>query len=188
MTSGPSSVSSATPATPAVAARPAVTTAPLPAHAPGYSTPPASIHYGGFWIRFIAAVIDGILVQVIVLPLSFLLGALIGVASFAVKMPAGGAQIVAMIIGLALGTLGAWIYEAALESSSRQATVGKMIFGLMVTDLEGNRISFGRATGRYFGKYVSGLTLFIGYIMAGFTERKQALHDMLAGTLVRYRR
>ncbi|PYV64750.1 MAG: RDD family protein, partial [Acidobacteria bacterium] len=56
--------------------------------------------------------------------------------------------------------------------------------GLKVTDLAGRRISFARASGRYFAKYLSSMTLLIGYIMAGFTERKQALHDMIAGTLV----
>ena len=71
-----------------------------------------------------------------------------------------------------------------MESSSRQATVGKMALGLKVTDLEGRRISFARASGRHFAKYISGMILLIGYIMAGFTERKQALHDMIAGTLV----
>ena len=71
-----------------------------------------------------------------------------------------------------------------MESSSLQATLGKMIFGMKVMDLNGNRISFARATGRHFAKYISSAILFVGYIMAGFTERKQALHDMLAGTLV----
>jgi uncharacterized RDD family membrane protein YckC len=59
-----------------------------------------------------------------------------------------------------------------------------MALGLKVIDLYGNRISFARATGRHFAKYISGVILGIGYIMAGFTERKQALHDMIAGTLV----
>ncbi len=59
-----------------------------------------------------------------------------------------------------------------------------MALGLKVTDLYGRRISLGRAIGRYFGKLLSGLTCLIGYIMAGFTQKKQALHDMIAGTLV----
>lgn len=80
---------------------------------------------------------------------------------------------------------GAWIYEALMLSSQYQATLGKMIFGMKVTDLAGNRISFGRATGRHFAKILSGLVLCIGYIMVGITERKQGLHDILAGTLVR---
>jgi len=77
-----------------------------------------------------------------------------------------------------------WLYYTLMESSSRQATVGKLALGMIVTDLDGNRISFGRANGRFWGKILSGLTLYIGFILAGFTERKQALHDMLAGCLV----
>jgi uncharacterized RDD family membrane protein YckC len=72
-----------------------------------------------------------------------------------------------------------------MESSSYQATLGKMIFGMKVTDLYGNRISFARATGRHFAKILSGMILGIGFIMVAFTERKQGLHDLLAGTLVR---
>jgi len=60
-----------------------------------------------------------------------------------------------------------------------------MALSMKVTDLQGNRISFARATGRHFAKYISAMILLIGYIMAGFTERKQALHDMITGTLVR---
>jgi uncharacterized RDD family membrane protein YckC len=77
-----------------------------------------------------------------------------------------------------------WLYFAYQESSPAQATIGKRALGIKVTDLEGNRISFGRATGRYFAKYLSAITLFIGFLLAAFTARKQALHDMIAGTLV----
>jgi uncharacterized RDD family membrane protein YckC len=77
-----------------------------------------------------------------------------------------------------------WLYEAFMTSSSKQATLGKMAMGVVVTDLAGNRISFGRATGRFFGKLLSGIILMIGYLMQPFTEKKQALHDILAGTLV----
>ena len=65
-----------------------------------------------------------------------------------------------------------------------QATLGKKAMGLIVTNEHGARIGFGRATGRYFGKILSALILLVGYIMAAFTERKQALHDMIASTLV----
>jgi uncharacterized RDD family membrane protein YckC len=71
-----------------------------------------------------------------------------------------------------------------MESSSRQATVGKIALGIEVTDLEGNRLSFGRALGRNLAKIISALILYIGFIMAAFTKRKQALHDMIASALV----
>ena len=71
-----------------------------------------------------------------------------------------------------------------METSKFQGTLGKMALGLIVTDLSGQPITFGRATGRYFGKIISSLTLSIGYMMAGWTQQKQALHDMMAGCLV----
>ena len=150
-----------------------------------YAAPVSIVRYGGFWIRFVAAVIDGILVELVVLPVGAVVGAMIGAAGYAVDMPGIGIRMVSWIISGTVGMLASWIYGAAMESSSKQATVGKMALGLKVTDLEGRRISFARATGRHFAKYVSGLILLIGYVMAGFTERKQALHDMIAGTLVR---
>jgi uncharacterized RDD family membrane protein YckC len=145
---------------------------------------PVSPLYGGFWIRFVAAFIDGLLIEVVVLPVSFLIGGMIGAAGMAVSMPHTGVRMVNLIIGTVLGTAASWLYEAGMESSERQATLGKMVVGVKVTGLDGNRISFARATGRHFAKIISGMIFFIGYIMAGFTERKQALHDMLAGTLV----
>jgi uncharacterized RDD family membrane protein YckC len=77
-----------------------------------------------------------------------------------------------------------WLYHAGFEASSAQGSLGKMALGIKVTDENGRRISFGRATGRHFGKIISALICFVGFMMAGFTERKQALHDMMAGCLV----
>lgn len=77
-----------------------------------------------------------------------------------------------------------WAYFAGLESSPFRGTLGKWILGIYVTDEKGERITFGRATGRHFSKIISALILGIGYLMAGFTERKQALHDKIAGCLV----
>jgi uncharacterized RDD family membrane protein YckC len=78
----------------------------------------------------------------------------------------------------------AWLYHALMECSKNQGTLGKMALGLRVTDLDGRRINFGRATGRYFAKIISYMTLMIGFIMAAFTSKKQALHDFVGGTLV----
>jgi uncharacterized RDD family membrane protein YckC len=87
---------------------------------------------------------------------------------------------------LVMGSIGAgWLYHAYFESSDWQGTVGKKVLNLIVTDLQGNRISFARASGRFFAKIISGLIPFgIGYILAGITEKKQALHDMIASCLV----
>jgi len=78
----------------------------------------------------------------------------------------------------------AWLYFALLESSSHQATVGKLACGLRVTDERGKRIGFGRATGRHFGMLLCWLTLGVGFLMVAWTRRKQGLHDLLARTLV----
>ena len=77
-----------------------------------------------------------------------------------------------------------WLYYALFESSSWQATPGKSLLGLYVTDLQGRPITFARATIRHFAKIISSLTFLVGYILAGFTEKKQALHDMIASCLV----
>ncbi len=84
-----------------------------------------------------------------------------------------------------VAVVGPWLYHAFLESSEWQATAGKKALGLVVTDLGGARISFARASGRHFAKLITGLIpLGVGYILAGVTEKKQALHDMIAGCLV----
>jgi uncharacterized RDD family membrane protein YckC len=150
----------------------------------------AGVRYGGFWIRVVAFIIDAVIVRVPVR----IVAAIFGLSGFALRGlgPDGfgrGAELPMLIFGggvLALLTIaGSWLYEAFMLSPPYQATLGKMIFGMKVTDLAGNRISFARATGRHFAKYLSTMILGIGYIMAGLTERKQGLHDMLAGTLVR---
>jgi len=154
---------------------------------PSYAAVPgAQARYGGFWIRVLAAIIDAIIMRVVVAPIHIILGGLglAGVMSgvpfhpFGLAILGGGLTLIALVAG-------SWLYEALMESSSYQATLGKMIFGMKVTDLNGNRISFERATARHFAKYLSAMVLGIGYIMVGFTERKQGLHDLLAGTLVR---
>jgi len=146
----------------------------------------AGVRYGGFWIRVIAFIIDAIIVRVVAWPIGMLFG-LGGLAGALGGFPHGGVGLHVLGGGIVfvLIIFGSWLYEAFMLSSPYQATLGKMIFGMKVTDLSGNRISFGRATGRHFAKWLSGIILCIGYIMVGFTERKQGLHDMLAGTLVR---
>ena len=131
-----------------------------------------------------ALVIDTLVIAIVVLPVSGIMALTIALAGKVVSMPALGVHLVRVIATVTFSSCANWIYEAGLESSSKQATLGKMAMGLKVTDLVGRRISFARATGRHFAKILSGMILLIGYIMAGFTERKQALHDMIAGTLV----
>ncbi len=150
----------------AVAARPMP---PLPTDRP--------VEYAGFWKRFAATLIDYliILVPTFIITFSFMVfGGLEG------QSKRQQLELIVQGISIVLN----WLYFGFMESSPLQATVGKLALGLIVTDVDGRPLSFARATGRYFGKLLSGLTLCIGYIMAGFTQRKQALHDIIAGCLV----
>lgn len=140
-------------------------------------------------VPLLDAIIIGVIQWIVVLPVLALVGLLAasavssGINETGVIGMAGTIIGTAMITHLALIVL-LWLYFAIMESSKFQGTVGKIAIGLVVSDLEGNRISFAGATGRCFGKILSSMILMIGYILAGFTQKKQALHDMLDGTLV----
>lgn len=142
--------------------------------------------YGGFWRRFWAYVVDGIVLNILSLPITLtILYPILPYLGESDPSPEVAASLVlAMFLGSGLCAVMAWLYFAFMESSSKQATLGKLLVGVKVTDLEGRRIRFVRATGRYLGRILSGLILCIGYLMVAFTEKKQGLHDMLAGTLV----
>ncbi|MBK9732740.1 MAG: RDD family protein [Chitinophagaceae bacterium] len=158
------------------------------------------VNHAGFLLRGIAYIIDRFIVGFLSFAVIFPLLAILGISAYGMRSFADlenfesmddGAKI-ALVLGLiaAYSTLIiisvtiSWLYYALMESSQRQATLGKSALGIKVTDLNGNRISFLNATGRYFGKILSGLIFGIGYIMIIFTEKKQGLHDVLAGTLV----
>ena len=83
-----------------------------------------------------------------------------------------------------MGILIQWLYFTVSESSSWQATLGKKMFGLKVTDMAGNKIGFGKANARYWSKIISAIILLVGFLMVAFTKQKQGLHDIIAGTLV----
>lgn len=135
--------------------------------------------YAGFWLRALAYTLDSLLVGIVIgfavlRPLMERAG--IPQDNPWVLFTGNSRQIVAINLLVAMA---GWLYWALLESSAWQATLGKRVFGLQVTDLAGRRVSFARASGRHFGKLI-----FPGFILAGFTEKKQALHDMMAGCLV----
>ncbi len=151
------------------------------------------VKYAGFWLRFVAYLIDNIIMSAIgfVISLPFI-GTIIfsGIALSELDscdeskfMGIAGIVGTALLLAITIATVG-WLYFALMESSKQQATLGKMALGLKVTDMEGKKISFARATGRYFGKIISNMIFMIGYILAGLTEKKQALHDIIAGCLV----
>lgn len=134
--------------------------------------------YGGFWIRVLAYIIDAIVVDLAMGFVGALVGGVIGMGSPQAMIAT--IQLVSSMLGL----LGSWLYFAIMESSPWQATLGKKALGLVVTDESGQRIGFGRATGRYFAKILSAMILLFGFFMVGWTQRKQGLHDLVAGTLV----
>ncbi len=143
----------------------------------------AEVRYGGFWRRLPAFLIDWAIIWI---PLGIIVKAdhlywiqhvTNGHTRSRYYDLTPGGELIGFLLGAA--------YFIPQESSSRQATLGKRVMRLKVTDYSGERISVGRATGRYFAKILSGFVLFIGYIMAAFTPRKRALHDLIASTLVR---
>lgn len=138
-------------------------------------TSAASVHYAGFWRRVAALLIDNILLAFVGVGIGVVQGAL-----EAILGPGFPGYDALRLSGMAI----AWVYFIGMECSPLQATLGKLALGIRVTDEQGRRIDLGRSLGRQFGKILSTLTLFIGFIMAAFTKKKQALHDILAGCLV----
>lgn len=172
-----------------------VTVAAMPAAATGgviagaMPVAPGEVRYGGFWRRFGAAFIDSLLLQIASFPVAMIAMVPMSTSfeSFAGEDMSpeqiGAVFSTYTLLGL-VGLIMSWLYFALLESSPRRATVGKMACGIVVTDLSGRRLSFARATGRFFASMLSSLTLGIGYLLMFFTERRQTLHDLVAGTLV----
>ena len=133
------------------------------------------MNYASPWKRLGAGIIDYIFCSLIIVGLVLQWPALAG--------NAGDQQ----HLNSHIEGLGAWVtffYFATLESSSLQATLGKEIFGLKVADLQGNRIGFGKASGRFWGKFISAIILCIGFIMIFFTQKKQGLHDKMSRCVV----
>ncbi len=147
---------------------------------------PSVSPYAGFWRRCFALIIDEIFISFVVVGAEAALSPLLGIDfGLGQGLPSSGKALKTVFGAKFLAaTLIHWLYWAGLESSVKQATLGKMAIGIQVTDLKGEPISFSRATGRYFGKFISGILFGIGFLMAGWTEKKQALHDIMAGTLV----
>lgn len=140
--------------------------------------------YASFARRFAAMFLDGILMILAIFPSAFIIGLVIGVAGVLVQMPYQGRLLVAKLSGFVFAVLVRWFYFAACECSVWQATPGKKALGIRVTDLQGNRISFGRATKRFFSKYISSLALGFGFWCVLWDQRSQGWHDRIADTLV----
>jgi len=165
-----------------------------PAAWPSHDMPALEDH-AGFWKRVAAYILDGIVLWIPNLLLGNLFGAREAELALQQAQAAAGSNPDLLLqamntymhdIGpaaLAQLVLG-WLYFALCESSAWQATAGKLALGIRVTDLDGRRIGFAKASARYFAKLLSAFILFVGFLMVAWTRRKQGLHDMLAGTLV----
>ncbi len=143
----------------------------------------AAVRPAGFWIRVVAYIVDSILLWIV----SGVLMGLAGVNMLAMDPEsAAAASAAGGIMGLVVIVLNLG-YFIAFEASKLQATPGKLVVGVRVSDAAGQRIGIGRSIGRTLSKIVSSLILLIGFIMVAFTDQKRGLHDMMAGSLVRYR-
>ena len=149
----------------------------------GTTAPPTpqtevELRYAGFWRRTGAALID--------LLLFYIVFGTISAVSLRLLRGAGGREALLMTTNIIMlvSLCGAWLYFAILESSASQGTLGKKVFGIKVGNDRGERVSFGRASGRFWSKFVSALPLGIGFLLAAFTDKKKALHDFMSGTVV----
>ncbi len=154
---------------------------------PHFEDVKGTAHYAGFWRRFVAFLIDSTIVMIIGCTGGSVIGLLYGFLVAATTVGDINYDSIifeAGVLGLIWGIAADCLYFTALESSPMQATPGKLAMNIIVTNYEFRRIGFGQANARYWGKLVSSLILCIGFLMVAFTEKKQALHDQLAGTLV----
>ena len=144
----------------------------------------SDVKYAGFWERFLAYCIDSAILTLGSVVVGFLgaffIGFVLALMGMEVEEMEGFFAVLYYILAFVLS----WLYFTIMESSKLQATLGKKVCNLFVTDTSGNKITFLGANARYWSKFISGAILAIGYIMAAFTEKHQALHDMIAGTLV----
>jgi uncharacterized RDD family membrane protein YckC len=153
-------------------------------------TGPAAVEYAGFWRRLGASLIDMIILQTLVgILFVFLLAIQFTVGVFATRSDtlSGPYRVVFMVLFITVGVAGSALYVLywpLMESARRQGTLGKKALGIIVTNMDGKRISFARALGRNLGKLVSYMIYFVGFIMIAFTKKKQGLHDMMASCVV----
>jgi uncharacterized RDD family membrane protein YckC len=145
---------------------------------------PEVSQYAPIWRRGVASVIDVVTIVTLVLPGVIAFFWLVEVVTVWIGMEPDDGRSLAGTAAVLLWLVADWLYHSMMHSSPRQGTYGKYFMGLKVTDLGGGPIGFGQATGRHFAKFLSTFPLMAGFFITPFTRRKQALHDMVAGTLV----
>ena len=140
----------------------------------------------GFWIRFVAYILDGLILGLVAAVMVVIFAAIAAVSGKTADGEAPTGVVVLGVLMVLAYVLMCWLYEALLTSSERGATLGKRALGLRIVRADGVRLSFGRATARYFLKVIVTpmVPLGIGYMLAGWTSGKRALHDLMADTLV----
>jgi len=160
------------------------------------AVPAIRFSYAGFWMRFLAWTIDAVLLSGIAFVVLGRLVSLARIGSIFSSLEGfddldnlddwyAALGLGATVLFFLFYILVSWLYHAFMESSAWQGTIGKRALGLVVTDIGGAKVTFGRASGRYFSRLVSSMIpLGIGYLLAGFTRQKQALHDLLSNCLV----
>lgn len=161
-----------------------ISASPYTTHAASAGLHAAEVVYAGFWKRVAAYLIDYVILTVFAMIVGAIVGLGIGGATGFAGGSATTAGVASQLAGALLGFCIGLVYYGWFHASSGGATPGKMAIGIKVVRSNGERISLGRSIGRYFATILSGLILVIGYLMAAFTERKQALHDMICDTVV----
>lgn len=140
--------------------------------------------YAGFWRRLKAWIVDLVLVMVTTCVVAIVVGFILAITIGLVIKDKDYANQIFSVIGNVIGLITYCSYFIGFEISKLQATPGKLLFGIKVTDIENQKIGFFRAASRLFGKFLSGFLLGLGFLICDFTAKKQALHDILANTLV----
>jgi uncharacterized RDD family membrane protein YckC len=137
--------------------------------------------YAGFWLRLVAALVDSLAMFI---PFCMILFVSIFLSKLAGSAERRDPALFMLAFLPPVGILATILYFALMESSPWQATLGKKVVGLYVTDIAGRRPSLVRAIARNLARFLSSMTAGVGYLMCGFTEKKQALHDIVAKCLV----
>ena len=141
--------------------------------------------YAGFWIRFVAVMIDGFIFGAVFGIIGFVLAIALGIGTNGFGSGGANAAVIQGMVGLLYLVFFAMaVAYDVYFTSTRGATLGKMAVGLKIIRADGGPVSVGLAFGRYFAKALSGFILYIGFIMAGFDDEKRALHDRICETRV----
>lgn len=143
-----------------------------------------SREYAGFWRRVWAGTIDVCLEIIVALLVAFLIDAIFKLVGRAFGIGEESAAYVTGFTFIVLLAVGGWLYAALSESSRHRATIGKRIMHLQVVNAEGGKLTFNQASVRHVMKFLSLFTLGVGFLMAGFSKRRQALHDLPSDCLV----